>query len=196
MEDQRGFFNRIADQWDEITHHDAGKLQSITDLAEIEPGEKVLDVGTGTGVMIPHILSRVGESGRVTAIDVAEKMLAAAKDKFAAPNLDFLHGDIMSADLPLGAFDCIMCYSVFPHLGDKPGAVARLAGLLGPGGRLVIAHSESRRAINELHARSSEAISADVLPDMETISGYFADAGLSLRTAMDDETMFAAVGTR
>ena len=51
----REFFNRMAPQWDEQVRHDACKLSRIVTALSLQPGERVLDIGTGTGVMLPYL---------------------------------------------------------------------------------------------------------------------------------------------
>jgi len=192
----REYFNKMADKWDQICHHDIVKLKAITKMAYISKGETVLDVGTGTGVMLPFIREFVGDTGQITAIDLAEKMLEVARQKCPFENVSFVLGDISAVTLPESHFDVIMCYSVFPHFQDKPGTVSRMAGLLKPGGRLVIAHSQSRDAINNLHARSPDTVSRDELPEAATIKKYIKQAELVPILTEDNEEMFVVIGQK
>lgn len=192
----REFFNEVADKWDEMCHHDKAKLRYITKMAGISQGDCVLDVGTGTGVMIPYIYEMIGDNGEIIAIDLAEKMLEVAKQKYPFNNVSFVLGDIYDTYLPKNHFDVIMCYSVFPHFQDKPKVILRMAGLLKPGGRLVIAHSQSRRAINELHTKSSDAVNSDDLPEADVIEGFMKEAGLEPVFAEDNDEMFIVIGKR
>ncbi|NLU10963.1 MAG: class I SAM-dependent methyltransferase [Tepidanaerobacter acetatoxydans] len=192
----KDFFNEVADKWDEMCHHDEAKLRYITKMAGISQGDCVLDVGTGTGVMIPYIYEMIGDEGEIIAIDLAEKMLEVAKQKYPFNNVRFVLGDIYDAALPKTHFDVIMCYSVFPHFQDKPTVISRMAGLLKPGGRLVIAHSQSRRAINELHAESSDAVNSDDLPEADVIEGFMKEAGLEPVFAEDNDEMFIVIGKK
>lgn len=192
----REFFNKMADKWDEICHHDTLKLKVITKMAGISKGQTVLDVGTGTGVMLPFIHELIGDEGEVIAIDLAEKMLEVAKEKFSFDNVRFILGDISTVKLPISHFDSVMCYSVFPHFQDKPVTVSRIAGLLKPGGRLVIAHSQSRDAINNLHARSSDTVRRDELPEAATIKKYIKQAELVPILTEDNDEMFVVIGEK
>jgi len=193
--EHREYFNNLADKWDTISSHDAGKLKAITKMAGISKGNKVLDVGTGTGVMLPYIREIVGEEGEITANDIAEKMLEIARQKYPFENIRFILGDIATVSLPMNYFDVIMCYSVFPHFKDKAGMVAHMAGLLKPGGRLVIAHSQSREAINSLHAKL-DAVKEDQLPESATIEEYLRQAGLSPILTEDTDEMFVVIGEK
>lgn len=192
----RDFFNKMADKWDEISHHDVAKLKTITKMAGLSKGQTVLDVGTGTGVILPFIHELIGDEGEITAIDLAEKMLEIAERKHSFDNISFILGDITDVTLPQSHFDVIMCYSVFPHFQDKPGTVSRMAKLLKPDGRLVIAHSQSRDAINNLHASSSDTVSGDELPEAATIEQYIKQAELTPILTEDNDEMFVVIGQK
>lgn len=186
----------MAEQWDEICRHDADKLETIARMAEIPKDGSVLDVGTGTGVMIPYIYSYIGPKGEIKALDIAEKMLEVAAEKYPYDNVDYTLGDISEINLPLSTYDVIMCYSVFPHFQDKLGILTKMATLLKPGGKVVIAHSQSRKAINSLHRKSSKSVSEDDLPEAAIIEDFFFTAGLSPLKTIDNEEMFMVMAEK
>lgn len=192
----REFFNSMADEWDSFVNHDENKIRSILGQVSLKSGDKVLDVGTGTGVMIPYLREIVGEGGRITAIDISENMIRVAESKFNFGNVAFIAGDVLVTGLPEGGFDCVLCYSMFPHFNYKKAAVLKLAGYLKKGGKLVIAHSQSRDAINGVHREASEAVRDDELPPAEIIMGYFTNAGLDTAVVTDNEDMFVLVGSK
>jgi len=129
------FFNSMAEKWDSICHHDENKINEILDLVNIKKGSKVLDVGTGTGVMIPFLTSRVGDNGEIVAVDIADKMIEFARKKYNDSNVHFVVGDVFTLELPEEHFDAIICYSVFPHFEYKLTAAEKLGRFLKPGGK-------------------------------------------------------------
>ena len=193
---QKEFFNSMAEKWDSICHHDSDKINEILDFTDIPPGSRVLDVGTGTGVMVPFLVSRAGGSGEITAVDAAEKMIEIARGKHGYSNVSFIACDVFDFDFPPEHFDIIMCYSVFPHFESKPAAVKKLAKLLKPGGKIVICHSQSREQINSMHKRASRVVSEDNLPGAGVIEGYFSGLGFSTPVKVDDERMFVVIGQK
>ncbi len=194
MNAQMEFFNRVAPSWDQRCHHDMGKVESILDLAGIEEGCRILDVGTGTGVLVPSLARRVAETGRVRAVDVAEKMIEVAADNHQYGNVEFECRDALAQEDAV--YDHVICYSMFPHFQDKREAIEKLAGKVKSGGCLMICHSQSRQAINRLHRRVDKAVKNDDLPSMEILKGYFSDSGLSVREEIDDAEMFVIIGER
>jgi demethylmenaquinone methyltransferase/2-methoxy-6-polyprenyl-1,4-benzoquinol methylase len=196
MQNRREFFNALAEKWDDVSNHDPMKVCRMLGMLNIQKGSSVLDVGTGTGVMIPYLMQRAGESGKITAIDMAEQMLKAAQSKYASPNVEFVCGDVLEYNLPAGAYDAVVCYSVFPHFQDKQAAIRVLSGYLKKGGKLLIGHTQSRDMINRMHQDAPEPVKGDTLPDMASIRSNMEAAGLVVVNWVDDGDMFAAVGKK
>jgi demethylmenaquinone methyltransferase/2-methoxy-6-polyprenyl-1,4-benzoquinol methylase len=194
----REFFNGLAEDWDEMTHHDPQKLTQIVDLLEIEEDDMVLDVGCGTGVMIPYLLERLGEGGRVIAVDFSEKMVSIARDKFPKSrylHVEFIAEDVLSLEMK-GEYDAILCYSCFPHFQNQQETVKHLAGGLCEGGRLIVAHSESRDAINSMHKGSNSVVHSDYLPPSTEISEMMREAKVEIKEIIDNEEIFVIVGVK
>ncbi len=190
----RDYFNSKAEAWDTLVTHDMDKVRKIIELAGVAAGNTVLDVGTGTGVIIPILQSHVGNQGKITAIDISDKMIAVAQKKFSYPNVEFVVGDVMESRFQKEQFDCILCYSMFPHFEDQKAAIALLATYLKKGGKLAVCHSQSREAINNLHRDLTGPVQKDRLPAADVISQYFIEAGLKESIRVDDEDMFVIMG--
>lgn len=191
------FFNSMAEKWDKTVYHDENKIKRILEMVKLEEGSRILDVGTGTGVMVPFLLMSAGSGGRIIAVDMAEKMIEAAKSKFDYENVGYIVGDILQIEMQEDYFDCIMCYSIFPHFEDrKAEAVLKLASYLKKKGKMTICHSQSREAINNLHKEASETVKNDRLPSADVIKGYFEAAGLDTVVEVDSDEMFVLVGCK
>lgn len=129
------------------------KIGQILDIVTIPERSSVLDLGTGTGVLLPHIVRRIGSEGHVTAVDLSDGMLAFAikKCKNLLPPVKFIKADFETDEIP-GLFDRIFLYCVYPHL-EKP--VATLKHLvdnnLSPNGKIVVAFPCDEKFINHVH---------------------------------------------
>jgi ubiquinone/menaquinone biosynthesis C-methylase UbiE len=118
-------------------------LQRVVSLAELQPGESVLDVGCGTGSLAIVAKKRVGAAGRVCGIDPSASLLAGARRKAARRNLaiDFQRGVIEQLPFPDQSFDATLSTIMMHHLPDdiKRQGLIEIARVLKPGGRLLIA---------------------------------------------------------
>lgn len=190
------FFDKAADRWDETVYHDPEKLKLFFERMALKPGACVLDVGTGTGVLIPYIYNEIGSNGKIQAVDLSPKMLEKAKQKYPYSNVEYIEGDVMELPLKDGYYDCILCYSVFPHFIDQPKTVARLSNKLKQEGKLVIAHSQSRTAINNLHKDAGDEVKKDLLPPMSDIADMMEKSGLRVVDKIDNDEMFLIIGQK
>lgn len=189
---RKDFFEHNATAWDKLCKHDEVKLEEIFEILPLKRGDRVLDVGTGTGILIPHILQRIGNTGRITALDYAENMIKKAKEKFPQKeytNVSFVirnFFEIATKEL----FDSIICYSCFPHFEDKEKFIQKCFDLLDRDGTLLIAHSDSRTQINEMHARKHKAVKDDFLPPVHDIKMAAKKNGFVVVAEKDDERLF------
>jgi ubiquinone/menaquinone biosynthesis C-methylase UbiE len=123
-----------------------GKWQALrqmtADLAQLNPGETVLDVGCGTGTLALVAKQRVGETGRVSGIDPSAQMIARARWKAARQGLaiDFQVGVIEQLAFPHQTFDVVLSSFMMHQLPDdlKRQGLAEIARVLKPGGRLLV----------------------------------------------------------
>ena len=153
----REFFNERADAWDsEHCEQDSTKLEQMVGRLEIKPGASLLDVGSGTGILLPYLLRKVGPEGELVALDYAEEMLRVSRTKHPEPNIRHLHADVTHLPLDNEIFDIVVCYSCFPHFDDKPRAISEINRVMKNHGRLFICHTSSRDEINERHREVAE----------------------------------------
>ncbi|MCV7101823.1 class I SAM-dependent methyltransferase [Mycobacterium palustre] len=116
--------------WNINIHYDALLESKVPSGAR-----RVLDVGCGDGFLAARLARRVQE---VVAVDVDAPVLRRARDRFAATPVRWLHGDVMTADLPRAGFDAVLSNAALHHLDDTRAALKRLADLVGAGGRLEV----------------------------------------------------------
>src|SRR3954465_14083820 len=110
-------------------------------VADLHPGERVLDLGSGGGIDVLLSAKRVGPTGRAFGVDMTDEMLALAQANAAqagATNVEFLKGHIEALPLPAESVDVVISNCVVNLAADKPAVFAEIARVLRPGGRIGI----------------------------------------------------------
>ncbi len=132
----------------------------------------------------------------MVAVDVSFKMLELANSKKAGCHIGCVQADVIHSPFSPSYFDWAVCYSVFPHFDDQREALRVLASCLRPGGRLVIAHSSSRQAINEFHQKVGDVVGGDFIPEATTMRMLIRCAGLTLERFADLPDRYEVVASR
>ena len=112
-----------------------------TALAELKPGEVVLDLGSGGGIDVLLSARRVGPTGKAYGLDMTDEMLALAREnqqKAGVANAEFLKGEIEHIPLPDNSVDVIISNCVINLSADKDRAIAEAFRVLKPGGRFAV----------------------------------------------------------
>ena len=190
---QEAAFDQVADEFLKPIPADiVARTAVIAASAAIRPGHAVLDVGTGTGVLLPAVLR--AQPARVVACDLSARMLERARERFE-PAVIFVKADVVDLAPALGPFDRVFCNAVFGNFYDQTQALRAIRGLLKPRGRLVISHPMGRDFVRWLMQHNPEMVRHE-LPDESRLRQMCAAAGLRVLRFVDEPDLYIATAQR
>ncbi len=182
------FFEQKAPIWDSrIRTSDYIALERIFRLYPLYSTNKIIDVGSGSGIAIPYYL-RAGIS-HLYSVEQCGAMVDILRGKF--PSLKIFHQSYLE---PLDFnhdIDKIVIYNTFPHFDDFEPVFKNSARYLKKGGMLIIAHSMDRRSLN-LHHKKHRAVSEDILPGDDFFRIKFAEYGFTKWRTVDRDWFYTA----
>jgi len=119
------------------SYYDKPAPRTIKALQMVE-GNKILDLGCGTGDVTYAIAKKTPPNGKVIGIDFLEDSIRMAKKMFVSPNLEFRHGNLEELKFQPASFDCIVLFEVIEHVDNPMLLAKKIHKLLKPGGYFVV----------------------------------------------------------
>lgn len=182
--------------WDKAAEHYerfwARQLQPAQDRllarAALQPGESVLDVACGTGLVTLRALQAVGATGRVVGTDLSSTMVARAQAEApAGAPIEYRQMNAEKLDLPEQSFDVGLCSLGLMYVPDPPSALAALYRVVRPGGRIVAAVWGARPECGwaEIFPIVERRVASDVCPLFFQLGGRSALADLMSTTGLE-----------
>jgi len=194
MSDLRTHFEILAERWDGLQAPTRGETLRRM-LAPFAPllgaSGAILEVGTGTGALIP-CLSERAPGARLVSVDLAGEMLHRARQR--CPDAAVVQADAHRPPFATPHFDLVVCHNSFPHFADKPAALNALARTLRPGGHLLIVHDLSREKVNAIHSGGGQAIQHDLLPPGVVAGQMLVGAGFGDVQVKDTDEQYVVAG--
>ena len=198
LENRKEFFNRHASTWDKELQYEGKTLQllEVVKWFELSQGDSVLDVGTGTGILLPFIKEAIGPKGSLVAMDFSFKMLKQARLRRYMDEEILINASVAAIPSHSDQFDRVTCFSAFPHFPDKARSLLEMVRVLRSGGKLFIAHLHSVEEINQLHQEIGGPVVHDLLPHPERIRNLMRDSGLCEVLIVNQPGKFLAQGQK
>ncbi|MCW2918346.1 MAG: SAM-dependent methyltransferase [Actinomycetia bacterium] len=187
------FFAARAATWEEKFPDDEPAFAAA--IAELGPaeGQTVLDAGSGTGRALPLLRRAVGTTGSVIAVDLTPEMLHVAAEKGRGEHAALLLADTLCLPLGTARVDAVLAAGLLSHLPDPEAALAELARVTRPGGRLAMFHPVGRAA---LAARRGHALRADDIRAEPNLRPVLERTGWSLTGYDDAPDRYLALAVR
>jgi ubiquinone/menaquinone biosynthesis C-methylase UbiE len=169
----------------DVVAHRAYILRAL----DLQPGERVLDIGCGPGLLARDMAASVGHGGRLCGVDVSEDMLTMSRNRCAnQPWTEFRRADATQLPYPDDSFDAAVSIQVYEYVADIAAALAELCRVMRPGGRVLIMdtdfgslvlHTEHKARMQRVLAAWDEHFVHAELP--RTLSRQLRDAGFTVR---------------
>ncbi len=180
-QEEINFFDSIAPQWDAMEVKSLpDKINEILDIINVPRGSKILDLGTGTGILLPYLAERTGETGEVTGVDFSDGMLNEARRKFGdLENVKIIKADFETDNIE-GEFDLIILYCVYPHLNEPIETLRWLQKInCKQDGRIIIAFPNDEVFVNHIHGEKKAP--SDCLPSAPQLADTLRSYGFQAR---------------
>jgi len=164
--------------------------EHVIAAADVRPGEAVIDVACGTGIVARAAADRVGETGRVVGLDLNEGMLAVARR--IRPDIEWHHGDVGDLPFPTASFDTALCQAALMYFPDRVKALREMARVVKSDGVVVaqvwgpLDAQVAYRRFADIAARHAGPQAPEVvgsyfsLGDLDLVEDLFAQAGLAV----------------
>jgi ubiquinone/menaquinone biosynthesis C-methylase UbiE len=143
----------------------------LLETAALRPGERVLDVACGTGIVARLAAPQVGAAGRVVGLDFNDGMLAVARARPAptGARIEWRQGDATALPFPDAAFDAVLCQQGLQFIPDRVAALRAMRRVLAPAGRLVLSLYCRNEPLETLVQQVSERVGSEATATARTI---------------------------
>jgi len=166
------------------------RLERIAAAGGIDEGDVVLDVGTGTGILIPYL--KAYQPKRIYACDLSKAMLDHLVEKY--PSVEVIVADVADLALPRNSVDVVVINAAYPNIIDKDRAFSNLSEMMKVNGRLVISHPLGRTFVERLKERSPFPLDDFPLrPEAESLLGSY---GFKIEMFVDEPELYLLVARK
>ena len=166
------------------------RLEKIVAHGKITKGDTVLDVGTGTGILIPII--KKYKPSRIYACDLSGRMLEQLREN--CPSVKTIMADVRDLRLPEGSIDTVFINACYPNIVDKAGSFSNISRMMKAKGRIVISHPLGKAFI--LSLKNGVPFPLDEFPEELEAAALLQPFGFEIETFIDEPKLYILVATK
>ena len=188
----QNFFDKHAEAWHEsIDQTVRDRLSEIFENKIPPLFTPVLDVGSGTGILLPLLAKNVGNHALLIEVDLSRQMLKQNRDH-NGKDLPASHIQADSHCLPFKSnqFKTIVSFAAFAHFEDKASVINDFYRILQPGGIIIILHLMDHSRLNHMHRCVGGAVENDTLPGMAELCAMMRSQGLKILNCEETENIY------
>jgi SAM-dependent methyltransferase len=166
------------------------RLEKIVAHGKITKGNTVLDVGSGTGILIPIIKNYA--PGRIYACDLSERMLERLRHNY--PYVKTIMADVRDLKLSKNSIGTVFINACYPNIVDKAGSFSNISRVLKAKGRIVISHPLGKAFITSI--KDATPFPLDEFPDEQEASLSLRPFGFEIEAFVDEPELYVLVATK
>lgn len=189
--EKKTFFDELAPQWEEM--YDAQKLMRINTIFNNELSflkSPVLDMGSGTGILLPEFYSHFNHNSFILELDISADMLKQAQKIHPVNGVKYTQSDGHYLPLKPESFNSVVCFQVFPHFYNKQTVMKEIFRILKPAGYLVILHLMGHRELNEMHRQAGHAVKKDRIISAEKMAEHLEAHSFLLNKTLERNDLY------
>lgn len=186
------FFDLQSSSWDEnIEECSESRIQSI--FRNQIPSLKIpiLDLGSGTGILLPILESLGIRNKNIFEMDISSKMLQFARVKFSDQSYtNYIMADGHALPIINNQFGSVICFQVFPHFHDKHKVAKEIFSALDENGMLIILHLMGHKELNEMHLKAGRAVAKDRILPAQKLAQLLKSVGFTIEYVEESATIY------
>ena len=188
---QRDLFDKLYLQFEPpLPEGVPERLEKIVAHGKITEGDTVLDVGTGTGILIPII--KKYRPGRILACDLSEAMVEQLNKNY--PHVETIVADVRDVKLPDSSIDVVFINACYPNIVDKASAFSKISRMMKAEGRIVISHPLGKAFI--LSLKDVTPFPLDEFPEAQEAAALLKPFDFEIETFIDEPRLYILVATK
>jgi len=192
------FFDKHSNTWDDnISEEKIVRIENIFRDKINNVREPVLDMGSGTGILIPIFNQFEISNNSIIELDISAKMLKCAREKYDyLYNVKYVQADGHFLPFMHNYFNTVICFQVYPHFQDKIKVTREIYSALNNNGKLIILHLMGHKELNDMHRRAGDAVEKDRILPAEKLADLLESEGFTIKLIEENPNLYLIISEK